>query len=128
MFYPSQFEVNEAWIVFKANSKPIHTAQNGYFNLFVLIDAVSLFALAFTTVPTKNPEMNCDESLYLLGNAYSHLEIWPKKLFVPKKLSATFLIKEAEEMGIEIVRVAENQLSPIIGEIKKDLAQKFGWN
>jgi len=51
MLQPDQFEVNEAWIAFKLNDVPIHTATDGDFNFLALIDAASCFLLCFVPLP-----------------------------------------------------------------------------
>lgn len=45
MLYPKQFQVNEAWIVFKLNDAPIQTEADGDFNVFALMDAANCYRL-----------------------------------------------------------------------------------
>ncbi len=43
MLRPNQFEVNEAWIVFRLNNAPIRIEHEGSFNCIALMDAASCF-------------------------------------------------------------------------------------
>lgn len=51
MFEPGQFEVNEAWIVFRLNDAPISTGADGDFNVVCLMDAGSCYMLGNEFVP-----------------------------------------------------------------------------
>lgn len=55
MFDPGQFQINEAWIVFKLNDAPVITEVDGDFNVLALMDAA-----------TSRPLVNSDfiDSLY----------------------------------------------------------------
>jgi hypothetical protein len=46
MLHPSQFEVNEAWILFRLNRAPVQTELEGDFNCIALMDAASCFILS----------------------------------------------------------------------------------
>jgi hypothetical protein len=38
MLQPNQFQVNEAWIVFKLNDEPIHSERDGGIDFLALMD------------------------------------------------------------------------------------------
>lgn len=40
MLHPDQFHVNEAWIAFQLNDRPMHTEQDGDFDILAFMDAV----------------------------------------------------------------------------------------
>ena len=126
MLQPSQFKVNEAWIVFKLNDEPIHTVQDGDFHLLALMDAASGFLLSSAPVPAQQAEPTQLESKRLLKEGQAHKKRWPKTLFVPKEQSAQFLAEEAERLGIEVVRVAEEELLPFISEAREGFMERFG--
>lgn len=43
LLHPNQFQVNEAWIVFRLNDEPIRTERDGSFHVAALMDAASCF-------------------------------------------------------------------------------------
>lgn len=56
MLHPREFQVNEAWIVFKLNDAPISTEADGDFNVIALMDAASCFILGAVFVPVTSAE------------------------------------------------------------------------
>jgi hypothetical protein len=56
VLHPNQFQVNEAWIVFRLNETPIHTEQEGSFNCICLMDAASCFLLGSELIPSAEEE------------------------------------------------------------------------
>ncbi len=47
-------------------------------------------------------------------------------MFVPEEQAAQILVAEAETLGIGVVRVAEAQLLPFIGEAQVGFRERFG--
>ena len=126
MLQPDQFEVNEAWIAFKLNDVPIHTATDGDFNFLALIDAASCFLLCFVPLPLKQAEPTQSESSRFLEDGYVHKHRWPEKLIIDAGQPATFLAAEAERHGIEVLRVPADQFQPIVGEAQSTFRMQFG--
>jgi hypothetical protein len=126
MLHPNQFQVNEAWIVFKLNDEPIHTQQDGDFNLLALMDAASCFILSSTLVATIAAEPTQMESKRLLKEGKAHKSQLPKTLFVPTELQANFLVAEAERIGLEVVRVEKHHLLMFIGEVREAFRERIG--
>jgi hypothetical protein len=119
MLHPNQYQVNEAWIVFKINDEPIHTELNGDFNFISLMDAASCFILGYVPVAAGSAEPGQNESRELLEQGKSHKNQLPKTLFIPIEQPAQFLEAEAKRMGIDVVRIEEYQLHIFIGEAKE---------
>jgi len=63
---PNQFQVNEAWIVFKLNDEPIHTELDGDFYLLALMDAASCYILGSAPVAAIVAELPQMESRQLV--------------------------------------------------------------
>lgn len=124
--HPSQFKVNEAWIAFKLNHEPIRTVQDGDFYFLALMDAASCYILGSTPVAAKQAEPSELEARSLLRAGRAHKARWPRTLLVPTEQRAEFLVIEAERHGIEVVRVAEAQLSMFIGEAQQGFRERFG--
>jgi hypothetical protein len=126
VLHPNQFKVNEAWIAFQLNDEPIHTEQDGDFNFLALMDAASCFILSSTPVAATQGESTQLEAKRLLREGQAHKKQWPKTLFVPTEQVAQLLVAEAEQLGIGVVRVAEAELLPFIGEAQEGFRERFG--
>jgi hypothetical protein len=126
MLHPNNFHVNEAWIAFRLNDRPIHTEQDGDFHFIALMDAASCFILSSVPLPATLAEPMQLDSRRLLKDGKVHKKRWPKTLFIPSGQTATFLSAEAERLGIAVVRVAEDQLLPFIGEARESFRERFG--
>jgi hypothetical protein len=126
VLHPNQFQVDEAWIVFKLNDEPVHTELNGDFNFLALMDAASCFLLSYAPVAAQVTEPTQMESRRLLEEGKAHKMQLPKILFVPIEQPAQFLAAEAERVGIEVVRVEEYQLLVFIGEAREGFKEHLG--
>ena len=126
MLHPNQFQVNEAWIMFKINDTPIPTERDGDFNLFALMDAASCFILSSLTVSAKAGQPTKLESKELLKKGWAHKQELPKTLFIPTHQAANVLQIEAESQGITVARVPEDQLILFIGEARTGFKERFG--
>ena len=125
MFHPNQFFVNEAWIVFKLNDGPIHTAVDGDFDFIAVMDAASCFIVSSAPVPADVGEPTKMEAKRLLKEGQSHKKELPKTLFIPTNQPAHYLAVEAERQGITVVRVPEHQLMVFIGEAREGFREHF---
>lgn len=126
MLHPSQFQVGEAWIVFQLNDQPLQSEKDGDFDFFALMDAASCFILASAPVAATQSGPTPIEAKRLLKEGQVHKKRWPKTLFVPSELAAQAVVAEVDRLGIGVVRVAEAQLSPIIGEAQEGFRARFG--
>lgn len=126
MLHPNQFQCNEAWIVFKLNERPIRTEQDGDFHFIALMDAASCIILSSAPMSTASAELSELDLRRLLKQGRAHKNRWPTTLFVPSEQPATLLVAEAERLRISVVRVAEDQLVPFIGEARQGFAERFG--
>ncbi len=114
--HPNQFQVNEAWIVFKLNNTPIRTAQDGWFNCVCLMDAASCFILGNAFASADELEPSSGGVRQLFEKAWQHHQEFPIKLFIPVGQFPTKVPEEAEALGIEVVRVPVGQLRTFIRE------------
>jgi len=119
MLDPDQFQINEAWIVFKLNDTPVSTEADGDFNVLALMDAASCFILATVFVSTNSLEPSQLESKRLLKGGYSHKNQFPKILFIPANQVADIFIKEARHLNIAVKRVPEENLQVFVDEARQ---------
>jgi hypothetical protein len=125
VLHPNQFQVNEAWIAFKLNDRPIHTEQDGDFDFIALMDAASCFILSSAPVPANVAELTELESRRLLLQGQERKKQFPKTLLVPSGQPTQFLAAAARRKGIEVVCVEENQLLIFIGEAREGFRERF---
>jgi len=125
MLHPDQFQVNEAWIAFRLNEWPVHTEQDGDFDIFAFMDAASCFLLSSRPVPASGEGPGKLESRRLLKQAKAHKKRWPKTLFLPREQPALSIVAEAKRQGIAVVHVPEDQLLPFIGEVREGFRESL---
>jgi hypothetical protein len=125
MMHPNQFEVNEAWIVFRLNGAPVRTERDGNFNCIALMDAASCFLLDARLIPVAAKETTRAQFRVLLKNAQRHKQQLPKTLYVPLEDAAGAIIREAKQQGIDVVRVAASELLVFIAEARQGFAERF---
>lgn len=117
--HPNQFQVDEAWIVFKLNDEPLRTDRDVLFNIVCLMDAASCFLLGNSFVPIDQSEPSTAEFGSMLEEGWAHHQEFPTKLFLPTGQFSTSVPEEAERQGIEVVRVKEGELLPFIREARE---------
>ena len=125
MLHPNQFQVDEAWIAFRLNDAPVHTEQDGSFNVFALMDAASCFILGAEFVSVEMAEPPLPEVKRLLNGARKQSKKLPATLFLPKGQFEKVFAVEAERHGISVARVHESQLLTFIGEARQGFKERF---
>lgn len=125
MLQPQQFEVNEAWIVFRLNGNPVRTERDGDFNCIALMDAASCFILGSEFIPVTATEPTRAQFRRLLKKAQRQKEQLPNTLFIARENIADLIAREATHQGIDVVRVAESELLVFIGEARQGFAERF---
>ena len=119
MLKPNQFNVNDAWLVFRLNDGPINTEQDGSFNAVSLMDAASCFILATTMVPAQCNEPSELEAKRLFKTARGHSQQFPAKLLVPAGEFETLVRAQAERHGVTVIAVPQGELSAFTDEASK---------
>jgi hypothetical protein len=117
--HPSQFQPNEAWILFKLNGAPIQTEQDGAFNCIALMDAASCFILCNEFVRASESGPSKAEAQGLLRAGWEHQKKFPATLFVPAGQPYPIVSAEAERQGISVIPVREAQLHVFTGEAQQ---------
>jgi hypothetical protein len=125
MLHPKQFDVNEAWILFRLNQEAIRTEQDGNFNCIALMDAASCFILGIEFVAATATEPTQVEFRRLLKSAQRHRHRLPKTLFIPAEDAATVTTRVATSQKIGVVRLPEAELLVFIGEARREFAERF---
>ncbi|MDP9139498.1 MAG: hypothetical protein M3O62_01735 [Pseudomonadota bacterium] len=126
MLHPNQFQVNEAWIVFKLNDAPVQTEADGDFNVIALMDAASCYILGSEFFPVRSKEPSELAARRLLRSGESEAPHLPKKLLISTAQVADLLSTVASRLGVRVQRVEEDQLSVFIGEARAGFKERFG--
>jgi hypothetical protein len=126
MLHPNQFDVNEAWIVFRLNDAPIQTELDGDFNCLALMDAASCFILGSEFIAARAAEPSALQARRLLKTGHSHKQQFPRTLFIPREQKADALAEEATRQKITVTRVPEDELLVFIGEAREGFRERFG--
>ncbi len=128
MLHPNQFQVNEAWIVFKLNDAPVATEQDGDFNVMTLMDAASCYILEMQFVSALSAEMSQLESRRLLNGGHAKSNVYPAKLLLSDDQVAEALVGEAGTLNIDVMHVPSEQLSIFIDEAREGFREHIGGN
>ncbi len=124
MLHPGQFDVNEAWIAFRLNRAPIKTEIDGDLHCIAMMDAASCFLLGMEMI-SASADLTRDQCNRLFSEAWSHKRELPSTLFIPEEDNGTAITMEAEQRGIDVVRVPDSSLVGIIGEAREGFSQRF---
>jgi hypothetical protein len=125
MLHPKQFEVNEAWVLFRVNDAPITTDADGDCNVIALMDAASCYLLRLELVPIAAAEPTRAQFRRMLQDAQRHKQQLPKTLLVAREDVADLVTPEATEHSIDVVRVPENELLIFTSEARQAFWERF---
>jgi hypothetical protein len=123
---PSQFQPNDAWIVFKLNDAPIRTELDGELNFIALMDAASCYILGSEVIAASTAELPKIEAKRLLKKGQTQAQRLPNTLYIPHELPAKLMAAEADRLGITVVSIAEQKLMILIGEAREGFNERFG--
>jgi hypothetical protein len=126
VIHPSQFQPNDAWIVFKLNDAPIQTALDGVLNFTALMDAASCYILGSEVIAANAVELPKIAAKRLLKKGQTQAQRLPNTLYIPHALPATSLAQEADRLGITVVSIAEEKLMILIGDARDGFNERFG--
>ena len=124
---PSQFKVNEAWILFQLSREPVATEHDGPAICFGLMDAASCFMLSGNFFSgTDGKALSKSNVQELLRKGWERKKEYPEKLFVVKELLTAEIEAQIQEQGINANSVNESELKSIIGEAQQEFRKRFG--
>ncbi len=126
MLHPNQFNVNDAWIVFRLNDAPVVTKQDGDFECIALMDAASCYILGMEMYSACAIGPSGQESRRLLRQGQGREGKLPQRLFVTEGHVAGAMYQEAARLNIEVVAVPEDDLLVFIGEARDGFKEQFG--
>jgi hypothetical protein len=126
MLEPSQFNVNEAWIVFLLNDTPISTEADGDFNVVCLMDAASCYIFGNEFIPAHLTDVPEFTAKHLIEAGRSHAQVLPQKLLLSSELGSNQFVTLAEQTGIDVFQVSEEEISPFTTEAREGFQEYIG--
>ena len=126
MLEPSQFQPNEAWIVFRLNGAPISTQEDGEFNVVCLMDAASCYILDNEFVSVYGSPVPSFAARRLLARAQNQAGCLPIKCYLSSELQTGELSVLAEKLGVEVIPATEPELSRFTSEAKEGFLAHIG--
>lgn len=126
MMEPEQFEVNEAWILFRLNDAPISTEADGDFNVLCLMDAGSCYILGSEFVSAHLAGLSESAAGRLVEAGRSQAQVLPQKLLISLALDPGQFSNMAEQIGVEVTHLPDEQLSSFISEAREGFQAHAG--
>ena len=126
MLSPSDFEVDEAWVLFRLNESPIHEGDERNFDVITLMDAASGSERHRELLPLATKESWDAQARRLLEIAISlNKKRLPRVILTTKGVLADFIRFEAERLGIRVKPVPQYELRELTAERRRAFAQKL---
>jgi hypothetical protein len=123
--HPKQFQVNEVWLAFRANAAPLRTPE-GAFDVFVLMDAASMYMLGTALVPVGAEAPSEQEAANLLQQGWQSRNEWPERLVLHGEPSAeNGLARAAQWNGIPVVVASSQELAVYIEDVRGAFEEHF---
>jgi hypothetical protein len=124
--HPSQFAVNQCWLIVKASDAPIHVDE-GLFDVYVLQDAASMYLFGNVFVPSGSGTAPDEEVDSLLQGAWRATREWPNSLLLPDSIpprSSFAVVAKRNRIPVEVV--PESDLAIYINDVQAAFREHFG--
>lgn len=124
--HPSQFTVNQCWLIVKASDAPIRTDE-GLFDVYVLQDASSMYLFGSVLAPCGSGDASEKEVDSLFHGAWREKQKWPKRLLLPDTIpSPNSFVVVARRNGVPVEIVAEAALVIYVNDVQTAFREYFG--
>lgn len=124
--HPSQFTVNQCWLIVKASDAPVVTRE-GLFDVYVVQDAASMYLFGTVFTPSGRGNASTEEFNSLLERAWGKKREWPKRLLVPDSIpSPNPFSVVAKRHGIPVEIVSASALTIYINDVQSGFREYFG--
>lgn len=112
--------------MFRLNSAPIRTRQEGDFDCFAVMDAATLLIHSMEMVPAASAGPTRAETGALLAKACGAAGRFPTKLLVCSGDSTVEAAIEAQQRGILVEQVPSRRIGRLTLEAREAFAAQFG--
>jgi hypothetical protein len=124
--HPSQFTMNQCWLIVKASDAPIRIDE-GLFDVYVLQDAASMYLFGSVFTPSGSGNASEEEINSLLQGAWRTKHEWPKYLLLPDSIpSPSSFAVAAKRNRIPVEIVPESALAIYINDVQTAFREHFG--
>ena len=122
---PSQFTVNQCWLVIKASDVPISTDE-GFFDVYVLQDAASMYLFGSVFTPFGTGDASEEEVNSLFQSAWRAKRQWPQRVLLPHSIpSPNSFATVAKQNQIPVEIVQESALAIYINDVQAGFREHF---
>jgi hypothetical protein len=125
MLKPGQFDVNDAWVVFRLNSAPMPTETEGDFNVLCIMDVASSFIFGNELMPVQSGEVTEPVAASLIEAGRARTQSLPTRLLLASELDLERFAALAEKLGVEVQWLTEEELSPLTAETREIFREDF---
>jgi hypothetical protein len=123
---PSQFKVNEAWLLHQATTAPMSVQRQKY-HVYALQDAASMYLFGQLLVPENSLFSDSAQLERVLRTAWGKKQEWPSKLLLPDDLPFRELTSTvAAKLGITIQSVSASRTALYGADLQASFAEFFG--
>ena len=123
---PSQFTVNQCWLIFKASDGPIRVDE-GLFDVYVLQDAASMYLFGNVFVPSGTGTAPEEDVNSLFQGAWRAKHEWPKCLLLPDTIpprSSFAVVAKRNRIPVEVM--PESAFAIYINDVRSAFHDYFG--
>ena len=123
---PSQFAVNQCWLIVKANDSPVHTGE-GPFDVYVLQDAASMYIFGNLFVPFGGGTAAEKEVNSLLQDGWRKKREWPQTILLSDSLpfrSSLAVVAKRNRISVQVV--PESALAFYTSDVQAGFREYFG--
>ncbi len=126
MLHPSQFSLNEVWILFRLNDSPVCTEENGDFHVVCLMDAASCYILGTELFSVESASVPGAVAAKLMETALNQSNEFPGQIYISSTLSAEDAQLVFTELAITVSVIPDNELSPFLSEAREGFLEHVG--
>jgi hypothetical protein len=124
--HPSQFAVNQCWLIVKASDAPVQTGE-GAFEVYVLQDAASMYIFGNLFVPAGGGTAIEEEVNSLLHDGWRKKREWPQSLSLSDSVPfRSSLAVVAKRIRISVKVVPESELAFYTNDVQAGFREYFG--
>ncbi|MEM1143642.1 MAG: hypothetical protein AAGI88_13765 [Pseudomonadota bacterium] len=126
MLHPSQFSLNEVWILFRLNNSPVCTEENGDFHVVCLMDAASCYILGTELFSVESASVPEAVAAKLMEAAVNQSNVVPGQIYISSTLPAEDAQPLLAESAIKVSIIPDNELLPFLSEAREGFLEHVG--
>jgi hypothetical protein len=125
VFEQSQFDVNDAWVVFRLNSVPMSTEVDGDFNLLCIMDVASCYIFGNELMPVQSWDVPESAVTRLIESGTSQAQLLPHRFLLSSEFELERFEATADQLGVEVQWATDEELLPLVSETREVFRESF---